>query len=438
MSIIVGFSSLLLLLVAATPVVALDTSEMVKAPQKVIIDTDIGRYMDDYFSIAYMVGHHHTQWHVNQSSRSKDQITPPLIDIRLILTAYANTTGRAALVSLFLEKLGQAAEGIDIGIGLKTEATTNVTGHKGGVGPGYDWMEENDYGAAAFDAYPARNNASVYPNGIARLEHLLDTEATEEDPILILGIAPVINLGDLFGRRPELKRRVSLVMMGGSINIGYRVRTHPSAEDNIYTNLTASRIVYHTGGGSQWGNWTFPIYSAPLDSTELLQIYGQPYEQFLQGASLGFRGAATLLSAYKSWFHAGAICRAKIPSGLPCTPENTTPTLYDMQAGYMAIELVKSNNLEIAQGFNKTFSARSLPFLGLQYISHLQVNGTGFTIPCCPSTVVPAGRCATCQDADSWTGVHEALAWVGGVSGGLPVAFQEHAVEVLMGAPPPG
>merc|ERR1719181_300405 len=101
-------------------------------PVKVIVDTDIGRDMDDSWALAFVLGR------------------PDVFDVRLILTSTFDTRGKAQIVAKHVHAAHRTD--IDIGIGEPTPFNSSIKGVPGcRVGPMYPWASSYN-----LSAYPGR------------------------------------------------------------------------------------------------------------------------------------------------------------------------------------------------------------------------------------------------------------------------------------------
>lgn len=193
------------------------------APQKVILDTDIGDDIDDAYALALALQ------------------SPKQVELLGVTTAWGNTGLRAQLVQRFLDATGH--RGIPVSAGVRTHSTATFSQAK--------WAEGQP---AALNGWPDAIRFLI--REIHRYPH----------QITLVAIAPYSNIGALIQRDPaafrELKR---VVLMGGSIyrgygDLGYRPSRGPSAEYNVAMDIPASQALFTSG---------VPIYMMPLDSTQL-------------------------------------------------------------------------------------------------------------------------------------------------------------------------
>ncbi len=192
------------------------------APQKVILDTDIGDDIDDAYALGLV-------------------LTSPELKLLGVTTAWGNTGLRAQLVEGLLCETGQ--QNIPVFVGVSTKASNVFTQAS--------W-------AGRFPA-PAHANTDA-------IAWMAKTIRANPDQITLIEIAPLSNVGALIDRDPAAFRMLKrVVMMGGSIHrgygdLGYAPDRGPSAEYNIAMDVAAAKKLFASG---------VPITMAPLDSTQL-------------------------------------------------------------------------------------------------------------------------------------------------------------------------
>eukprot|EP01084_Bolivina_argentea_P038084 70422_1 len=299
----------------------------------IIIDTDIGTDFDDTCAVSYALSR------------------PDVFDIKLILTATFNTTGRAQLVAKYLESTNRTD--VDIGIGLFTPWGSRQL--IDGVGNQMPWAIDYD-----LNTYPGK----IYSNGIDRAKQILAT-GTPTNPIYIVEIAPMPNIGVIFTDQPSLKSNTRIVTMAGSIYRGYG-SNHAQAEYNIAQNQSAAKIVYNF---TDVIPYAYPICAAPLDTTYYFQIYGDAYQE-IYNSKLPI--PTTFVENYKVWYNPNNR-QASINAYRPYSPTTATSIMYDCQAMFMA-SMIAENSTN-----GKPADCDTMPFMKLQ-ASNIIVNNTGYTV----------------------------------------------------------
>jgi purine nucleosidase len=220
------------------------------APEKVIIDTDIGDDIDDAFAIALA-------------------LKSPELEILGIATTFGDTEGRAKIVDRLLGEAGRSD--IPVLAGAPTK-TTNV-------------MNQKRYGEGGHFARASHPDAADF---------ILEQIRRYPGQITLIAIGPLMNVGALIDKDPatflKLKR---VVMMGGSIECGYGElwfcpQRGPDAEWNIINDIPSAKKLFLSG---------VPLYVMPLDSTQLKLDETKRAYLFKQGTPL--TDALTLL--YHEW-----------------------------------------------------------------------------------------------------------------------------------------
>lgn len=250
------------------------------APQKVILDTDIGDDIDDAFALALI-------------------LKSPSLRLLGVTTAWGNTGDRAQLVKRFLDRTGHA--GITVAAGPATAAKSNFTQLR--------WAQ----------SFPAP--ADGWPDAVS---FILNAIRKNPGQVTLIAIAPLTNVGALIEKDPATFRKLKrVVLMGGSIHRGYGdlgfLPDHgPSAEYNIHMDVPAAQKLFSSG---------VPIYMMPLDSTQLklnevlrtiLFSQATPYTDALAG--LYYQWRASTLDPTPTLYDAMAAAYAVDPAICPTTP----------------------------------------------------------------------------------------------------------------------
>ncbi len=223
------------------------------APQKVIIDTDIGDDVDDAFAVALA-------------------LQSPELKIVGITSAWGDTKLRARLLDRFLQETGHAD--IPVAIGIEKHHPREAAFSQA------RWAE----------AGPAAN---AHP---AAVDFLLEQIRRQPGEITLVAIAPLTNIGAAIDRDLATFRKLKrVVMMGGSVYRGYDdpeggAKNSPDREYNIAMDVQAAQRLFHSG---------VPIYVMPLDATQLRLDEAKRELVFTQSTPL--TDALALL--YLQWSH---------------------------------------------------------------------------------------------------------------------------------------
>jgi len=219
------------------------------APEKIIIDTDIGDDIDDAFAVALA-------------------LKSPELKILGISTTFGDTESRAKILDRMLGEAGRSDIPVVAGIPTATKST----------------MTQRLYGEGGHFA------KTSHPGSI---DFILDQIRRYPGQITLIAIGPLMNVGALIEKDPQtflkLKR---VVMMGGSIERGYgdpwSASRGPEPEWNILNDIPAAKKLFLSG---------VPLYVMPLDSTQLKFEEVKRAYLFRQGTPL--TDALTLL--YHEW-----------------------------------------------------------------------------------------------------------------------------------------
>jgi len=236
------------------------------APQRVIVDTDIGDDIDDAFALALV-------------------LTSPEFEVVGITTGWGDTALRAQLVQRLLRETGHAD--IPVAQGIATPSQTPFTQAR--------WAQR---GPTVERALPA-------------VDFLLDSIRRHPGEITLLALGPLTNLGAAIARDPATFRGLKrVVLMGGSVRSGYvkspfHAPRPPDKEYNIVSDVAAAQAVFSSGVN---------LVMMPLDSTQIRFEETARNALFAHGAPL--TDALALLyhqwvDAYQPW-------------------SSATPTLFDV------------------------------------------------------------------------------------------------------------
>src|SRR5216684_3044615 len=191
------------------------------APEKIIIDTDIGDDVDDAFAVALA-------------------LKSPEVQILGITTGFGDTETRAKLVDRMLGEAGRAD--IPVAAGVATQTKSNFTQRRYAEG--------------------GRFARGSHPDAVS---FILEQIRRNPGQITLVAIGPLVNVGALIDKDAETFRKLKrVVMMGGSVERGYGdpygSPTAPQAEWNIVNDIASARKLFASG---------VAIYMMPLDSTQL-------------------------------------------------------------------------------------------------------------------------------------------------------------------------
>jgi inosine-uridine nucleoside N-ribohydrolase len=192
------------------------------APEKIIIDTDIGDDVDDAFALALA-------------------LRSPELEILGVMTGFGDTETRARIADRMLTEAGRADIPVTAGI---PSATKNP-------------MSQRRYA----ESRPATKTA--HPPAV---DFLFEQIRRYPGQITLIAIGPLINIGAAIDRDPATFRKLKrVVLMGGSVkrgygDVGYTAPAPPQPEWNILNDIPSAQKLFAAG---------VPVAMMPLDSTQL-------------------------------------------------------------------------------------------------------------------------------------------------------------------------
>jgi purine nucleosidase len=206
----------------ASPVTLAQSAPTPAAPQKVIIDTDIGDDIDDAFAVALA-------------------LRSPELQILGVTTTFGDTETRAKLLDRFLAEAGRPE--IPVAAGTPSPVKSTFT--------------QRRYAESGHFAKPTHANA---------VDFLFQQIQRYPGEITLIAIGPLMNVGAAIDKDPATFRKLKrVVLMGGSIkrgygDLGYGPPQGPQPEWNILNDIPSAQKLFASG---------VPLYVMPLDSTQL-------------------------------------------------------------------------------------------------------------------------------------------------------------------------
>lgn len=201
-------------------------SQISKIP--VILDTDIGGDIDDTWALAML-------------------LNSPELDVKLIVSATGDTAGRAKVAAKLLEIAGRT----DIPVGL------------GRPEPPYPFAQSAWVADYDLDKYPG----TVYQDGV---KAMVDTIMGSPEPITLIAIAPLPNVGAALEREPRIAEKARFVGMHGAVRTGYDGAPQIAEEYNVKNNIPAAKRTFT----APWRE----IVITPLDTCGLVRLVGEKYQ----------------------------------------------------------------------------------------------------------------------------------------------------------------
>ncbi len=268
----------------------------------VILDTDIGGDIDDTWALAFL-------------------LRCPELDLKLVTSATGDATYRAKLCAKLLEVGGRTD--VPVGIGLGTKDAPQ---------PQAPWVADYDLAR-----YPGR----VHQDGV---QALIDTVLASPEPVTVIGIGPLPNLGAALAREPRLATRARFVGMQGSVYRGYSGSATVHAEYNVKADVPAAQAVFRAA---------WPKVITPLDTCGLVVLGGARYQRLRASRD---PLARAVVANYELWErdHKQHVAAER------------SSVLFDTVAVYLAFaeELCRIEDLPIAvdgEGFTRVDRAAGAP-----------------------------------------------------------------------------
>ncbi|NOY80250.1 MAG: nucleoside hydrolase [Kiritimatiellaeota bacterium] len=256
-------------------------------PVPVILDTDIGGDIDDTWALAMM-------------------LKSPELDVKLVVSDSGDTTYRAKIIARMLEAAGRTD--IPVGVGTAHDTYRQY--------PQQPWVA--DYDLAAFPG-------TVHGDGVGAL---IETIMESPEPVTLVCIGPVPNIGEALDREPRIAEKARFVGMHGSVFKGYGGAPQISAECNVLNHTSACQKAFTAP-------WDMTI--TPVDTCGLVVLQGEKYRKVRECSDPAVRA---VMENYRIWLgHTGNAAQFEVRSS----------TLFDTVAIYLAFseELLEMRELGI-------------------------------------------------------------------------------------------
>ncbi len=192
----------------------------------VLLDTDIGSDIDDAFALALA-------------------LASPELDVRGITTVGAQAEDRAWIVCRFLSHGGH--KNIPVAFGREPQPKSAI-----------DWqIQYRRHPAVIF-------NRTQKPERSSAVELMYQELKKQPNKMTITALGPLTNVARLLKDHPDAKPLIKrIVLMGGSIHVGYDGKPMPEPEWNIMSDVPAAQAVFKSG---------VPLTVVPLDATASVQL----------------------------------------------------------------------------------------------------------------------------------------------------------------------
>jgi len=269
------------------------------ATMAVVLDTDIGQFIDDTFALFYL-------------------LTRIPKNARLLVVASSTAPDiRAEIAKQHLIAAGRQAVPVAIGKPPAGKATSRF------AGPLASWGAE----------LTPEERASLLRDASAAVATLV-TEASE---CIYIAIGPLTNAADFSVRFPHLAGKCRLVCMAGSVKPDVALpwgETTPVAELNVAMDASAAQTALE-------GNWSGTPLFADVSLGCDVMLQGHSWKKHVLKAKSDTMAAAAL-DAYQRWHDSAVSNPTQYPmaaSEARATPVSSgTPSLFDVTAIELAFE----------------------------------------------------------------------------------------------------
>jgi inosine-uridine nucleoside N-ribohydrolase len=286
----------------------------------VVLDTDIGMDIDDTWALAML-------------------LCCPELDVRLVTTVTGDPTYRARLAAGILTAAGR--DDVPVGIGVPTTLSDGVPARPQGR-----FADE-----VALDRY----RGAVHQDGVAAL---VECVMSSEEPITVIAIGPMSNIGAALALEPAIAEKARLVGMLGCVRgVGSVLSGHPQLGDgpvpeyNVVADVAACRAAFEA-------SWETTI--TPLDTCGDVVLRGERYRKVCEAGSPLIQAVLRNYEAWhENWLAAGSPWRDGFDllddyfgGGIAAVPfwKRSSTVLFDTVAVYLAYDesLLNIERLPIA------------------------------------------------------------------------------------------
>jgi inosine-uridine nucleoside N-ribohydrolase len=232
---------IVMVLAVMFPAFALGADPAPKEKIPIILDCDIGTDIDDTFALALAV-------------------LSPELDLRGVTTVSGDTEKRARMCCRLLTAAGRKT--LPVAAGEKEKPPQALRGMQ--------WQ---------YAAHPAvvfkRTSQPIKEGAVDFIYGRLEAEPGK---ITLVAVGPLSNIAQLLTDHPDCKPWIKrIVLMGGSVRVGYNDKPPIQAEFNIRADPKAAQTVFTSG---------VPLTVAPLDATTMLKLDDKMLERIFSAGSL--------------------------------------------------------------------------------------------------------------------------------------------------------
>jgi inosine-uridine nucleoside N-ribohydrolase len=221
------------------PIPAADVSPKEKIP--ILLDCDIGTDIDDAFALALV-------------------LHSPELDLRGVTTVSGDTMARARMCCRLLTAAGR--KDVPVAAGPKDKPAQELRGM------------QHQYAAHPAVVY-GRTSKPVKEGAV---EFLYSKLKGDPGKLTIVAVGPLSNIAQLLTEHPDCKPWIKrIVLMGGSVRVGYDAKPKPEPEFNLYTDVKAAQTVFSSG---------VPLTVAPLDASAMLKLEPAMLKRIFDAGSL--------------------------------------------------------------------------------------------------------------------------------------------------------
>jgi inosine-uridine nucleoside N-ribohydrolase len=193
---------------------------------RIILDTDIGGDVDDAFALALA-------------------LASPEIDLVGVTTCGAGAENRAWIVCRMLTHTGHRE--IPVAWGRDPQPEGGIEGQ----------IQYRHHPAPIF-------NRTSRPVKESAVDFIYAKLKEQPGKLTLVPIGPLTNIARLLNEHPDCKPWIKrIVLMGGSVRVGYDGKKTPDAEWNIKSDIAAAKTVFGSG---------VPLVVAPLDATGIVKL----------------------------------------------------------------------------------------------------------------------------------------------------------------------
>jgi purine nucleosidase len=200
----------------------------------VILDCDIGDDIDDAFALALT-------------------LASPELDLRGVTTVFEDAHTRGFIACRMLHAAGRSE--VPVATGRPAQETPAFKG-------------QFQYGLRPAPTRPVKDRA---------VDFLYKQLKARPGELTLLAVGPLTNMAELVTKYPDCKPWIKrLVIMGGSVRVGYNMKPPVDPEWNIKADVKSAQIVFAAG---------LPLTVAPLDATAHLKLEGDNLRRVFKAQS---------------------------------------------------------------------------------------------------------------------------------------------------------